>query len=152
MKYNNLTKMRGFTAIEYVAIVAAIAIATIAVVSASSGFFSSSKKNTAILEVSKVVNAAKLYRIANNDYNGITIQAMVNSGYDIEPFTDGVGENAYGANVAIVSAASDQDATLTYATDSASACASLDSRFGDAADGISASACDANFLLTLTVD
>ncbi|MEO0367211.1 MAG: hypothetical protein AAF197_00340 [Pseudomonadota bacterium] len=133
---------QGFTAIEYVAIVAAIAIATIAVVSASSGFFSSSKKNSAILEVSKIVNAAKLYRIANNDYTSITVQQLVSEGYDVEPFTDGDDENAYGLDVDLTSINANADVRLTYDTDSNAACASLKARYGESADGITTAFCD----------
>ncbi len=140
----NISNVKGFTAIEYVAIVAAIAIATIAVVSASSGFFSSSKKNSAILEVSKLVNAAKLYRIANNDYSAITVEQMVLSGYDIEPFTNGVAENAYGLNTALASVSSGADALLTYDTDGDAACASLRARYGQSADGVASAFCAAS--------
>ena len=143
MKYTHQSQS-GFTAIEYVAIVAAIAIATIAVVSASSGFFSSSKKNSAILEVSKIVNAAKLYRIANNNYASIAIDAMAQDGYDIEPFTDGVAENAYGLNVDIDPISANADALLTYDTDEDSSCASLKARYGESADGISSAFCAAS--------
>lgn len=135
--------VNGFTAIEYVAIVAAIAIATIAVVSASSGFFSSSKKNSAILEVSKIVNAAKLYRIANNNYASIAIDTMVDDGYDIEPFTDGLGENAYGLDVDIDPVSANADALMTYDTDGDASCASLKARYGESADGISSAFCAA---------
>ncbi len=148
MKHSN--RMNGFTAIEYVAIVAAIAIATIAVVSASSGFFSSSKKNSAILEVSKIVNAAKLYRIANNDYAAIAIDTMADDGYDIEPFTDGVAENAYGLNVDIAPVAANSDALMMYDTDGDAACASLKSRYGESADGIASAFCAADTATTGT--
>lgn len=141
--YNKPHWNRGFTAIEYVAIVAAIAIATIAVVSASSGFFSSSKKNSAILEVSKIVNAAKLYRIANNNYAAIAIDAMAADGYDIEPFTDGLAENAYGLDVDIDPVAANADALLKYDTDADASCASLKARYGESADGISTAFCAA---------
>jgi Tfp pilus assembly protein PilE len=143
--------VHGFTAIEYVAIVAAIAIATIAVVSASSGFFSSSKKNSAILEVSKIVNAAKLYRIANNDYSAIGIDTMAEDGYDIEPFTDGVAENAYGLDVDIDPVSGNADALMMYDTDGDAACASLKSRYGESADGIATAFCAAGNATTGTV-
>ena len=142
--------IQGFTAIEYVAIVAAIAIATIAVVSASSGFFSSSKKNSAILEVSKIVNAAKLYRIANNDYSGIAMDEMASNGYDIEPFTDGIAENAYGLNVDVDPTAGNADALMKYDTDGNAACASLKSRYGESADGVASAFCAATNATTGT--
>ena len=141
MKTTNFKTMRGFTAIEYVAIVAAIAIATIAVVSASSGFFGSSKKNSAILEVSKLVNAAKLYRISNNNYASITVEEMSDNGYDIEPFTNGTGENAYGADASMAPTNANTQAVLLYTTDEDSACASLKARYGESADGVASAFC-----------
>ena len=133
----------GFTAIEYVAIVAAIAIATVAVVTASSGFFSSSNKNSALLEMSKLTSASRMYRIANNDYTGITVAALANGGYDVDPFTAANLSNVYGNNVTIAAVAGNATATITYITDSATACASLVARFSNA-DGVNAAACGAD--------
>jgi len=139
MKFNK--QQSGFTAIEYVAIVAAIAIATIAILGASTGFFGSSKKNIATLEVSQVFNATKQYRIANNTMTGVSMANLASGGYDIGSLDGTAGENAYGQDITVAVNGSDAaTADITYGTDDATACASLVTRWGTT-DGVSSAAC-----------
>ena len=70
-------------------------------------------------EIVKVKAAAEAYRAAaaqGGSYTGLTVQNLANSGYNVEPLTDGADENVYGLDITVVAAGSPAgtDATLTY--------------------------------------
>ncbi len=138
---NKAKQQSGFTAIEYVAIVAVIAIATIGIIAATGGFFGSNKKNTASLEATQVINGAKAWRTANNTMTGISMTALDTGGYDIGRLDGTAGENSYGQSITVaVNAGNSAIADFTYGTDDPSACAALVTRLSQM-DGVSAAAC-----------
>ncbi|MDE2727421.1 MAG: hypothetical protein OXI19_05325 [Gemmatimonadota bacterium] len=99
---------------------------------AGTAILEGNRTQQAIQEVNNAVTAAQSYRAVTGDYDGISVEELVDKGFVLPGFTDdGVGENVYGQDLTIASANSDKDANIDYGTDSAEACAQLLLRITD---------------------
>ena len=136
-KLNNVTQLQnGFALMELIIVLAVVTILGVLIVNNSGSLFGGSKKNVAQQEVIRLVQEVQQWRINNNDYAGISVAAMVTAGYNIAPISTGTGDNVYGLNVAVASANSDADASMTYQAEASDQCATLIERLGGT-DGIS---------------
>lgn len=135
-RINTTQQLAGFALMELIIVLAVVTILGVLIVNNSGSLFGGSKKNVAQQEVIRLVQEVQQWRINNNDYAGITVASMVSAGYNVAPISTGTGDNVYGLNVAVVSANSDADASMTYQTEASDQCATLIERLGNT-DGIS---------------
>lgn len=144
---------KGLTLIELLTFAALFAIVGIVFGPRLAGVFSGQEIGTAQVEIDTVMAAGSVYRSAPANqglYTGISVTELNNSGYQVAPFTTGVNQNVFGATVAIASVASNTDATVTYGTEDAQACAQLVERYtNDARVKGTPSCTGANFSVTI---
>lgn len=112
------------------------------------------KRERAYAEIEKVRGAAQAFRTSPKragSFTGVTIAVLATQGYNVNPLTTGLAENAYGKNITLIAASSGTDATLTYQTANNEDCLQLTERFTNSPGLSGAPSCATN-TLTLTLD
>lgn len=125
-------KCAGITLMELLVYAAILAVVAMGILASTSNVFSGQRVEEATREIERVKLAAEAFRRAPAQaglYTGITVTILANRGYNVEPFTTGTNQNAYGLTTTIAPAASNTDATLTYAFDNAEDCAQMIDRY-----------------------
>lgn len=144
----------GFTIIELLIYVGVLAAFGLFLANQFGNVFTGTNLERAYAEIEKVRLASNAYRSSPRHqglYTNITVTVLAEQGYNVLPFTTGENENTYGLTVAVVSAAGDADATLTYITDEPAACQQLVNRYTNIAGVKGDPACAGN-TLTLTLE
>ncbi len=124
---NYRSRNLGVTLPEMGLYVGLLAIVGLFVVGQWGNIQSGVRTEQAYAEVVRVKTAAEAYRSAPaqaGSYADISVEELADNGYNIEPFTDGDGENVYGLDVEVASKA-DVDATITYEFDVEADCEQL---------------------------
>jgi len=107
---------RGVTLPEMGLYVGLLAIVGLFVVGQWGNIQSGVRAEQAYAEIVRVKTAAEAYRSApaqGGSYKDVSVEVLADSGYNVEPLTDGDDENVYGLDVGVVSKG-DVDATITY--------------------------------------
>ena len=151
-----VNRNRGVTLPEMGLYVGLLAIVGLFVVGQWGNIQSGVRAEQAYAEIVRVKTAAEAYRSAPaqaGSYAGIGVKELADSGYNIEPFTDGSDENVYGLDVAVASTG-DVDATITYQFDVEADCEQLVDRLTDAVGVKSTPACSGTgpYVLTVVVE
>lgn len=145
----------GISLVELLTWLAVAAIVGGVAVSKFTNILGGTRIEQATSELNELIIAGQSWRRLNGDYTGITVEALVDGGYNLQSYTDGTGENAYGEDIAIaVSAGGADDGLITYTTDGEAACEQLKTRV-DLVPGVLAapvSACSTAGVLTLTIN
>lgn len=148
-----VNRNRGVTLPEMGLYVGLLAIVGLFVVGQWGNIQSGVRAEQAYAEIVRVKTAAEAYRSAPaqaGSYAGIGVEELADSGYNVEPFTDGSDENVYGLDVAVAST-SDVDATITYQFDVEADCEQLVDRLTDAVGVKGTPACSGTGPYVLTV-
>ena len=116
---NQLNRQSGVTLPEMGLYVGVLAILGVVVAANWGNVQSGIRTEQAFGEIIKVKAAAEAYRAAAaqaGSYTGVTVAELVDSGYNVEPLTDGADENVYGLDITVAAAGtpSGTDASLTY--------------------------------------
>ena len=146
----------GLTLVELAIYIAVLAGVAIFAATQFGAITSAGQMERAYSEVARVKGAAEAYRAApaqRGSFIGITVAALANGGYNVEPFTTGTNQNTYGLNVVVAPGGTPNgsDATITYTTGAAADCEQLIDRFTNTAGVRGAPTC-AGAVLTLTVE
>lgn len=146
----------GYSIVELLVVLGIVAAALIFVANMAGGAASGQQVEQAFSEQQMVKNAAHNWRRAPanaGSYTGITMSALSTNGYNVEPFTNGTNQNAYGMTVAIAAAGTPAgaDATITYTTDDAADCQQMIQRWTNIA-GVKGTPTCAAGVLTLTLE
>ncbi|MYD42978.1 MAG: prepilin-type N-terminal cleavage/methylation domain-containing protein [Gammaproteobacteria bacterium] len=152
-------RQRGYSLIEIafgVAIVAAIAVVAAVFIGDVNKSLNTSQ---ALAQINTLVASARQYRSTFSQgglYTDLSMAELKDQGYSTGWMDGDSPINVYGLDVTLVetSGSSSKDATLTYDTPSADACALLERSFKrgtDYVNGIKSTAC-ASGVLTLTID
>lgn len=146
----------GLTLVELAIYVAVLAGVAIFAATQFGAITSATQVERAYSEVARVKAAAEAYRAAPAHvglFAGISIQQLSDDGYNVEPFTTGTAQNAYGLNVTVAGAGAPagSDATITYVTGVNADCLQLVDRFTNTAGVRGVPTCAAG-TLTLTVE
>ena len=151
---NRRQRQDGYSLMEMLIVFAVIAIA-VGFVSVIGGTLGSGQKvNNAFSEITMIKAAAESYRRAPARlglFTGLSITALSTRGYNVEPFTTGTNQNAYGLSVTAAPAASAADATIVYTTDEAADCLNLVDRLSTL-PGIKTTPTCAAGVLTVTLE
>ena len=145
---------KGFSLMELIIVLGVIAVAGAFIAVFAGGATSGERIRAGNSEIEGVVRAAQTYRRSPAQrglFTNITIQRLSDRGYNVEPFTSGTNENAFGLTITIAPAAGGADATLTYATDSTADCNQMIDRWTNIA-GIKGTPTCATNTLTLTLE
>lgn len=86
------------------------------------------RTSQAFQEINELVLAAVEYRAVEGDYTDISIEDLVDNGYRLQAYTDGVGENVYGEDIDIDPADSNGNADVEYTFDTQESCEQIESR------------------------
>lgn len=146
----SINRESGYSLLEITIGIALFILLVVGVLNATTGFFGANDKNLATSQGQRLIQAARVYRSTQGSYASISVTVLSNAGYEVSPFTNGTGQNAYGLNAALASANSDTDATLTYQTSDAAACAQFIQRMA-LADGVKATSCTTS-VATVTIE
>ena len=125
-------RIKGFTLLELGIFVAVLAIVGAAIAVNWGGVQSGIRVERAYSEVERIKTAAATYRGTSAQrglYTNLAVQRLSDRGYNVEPFTSGTSQNAYGLTVAIAPAVGATDATLTYQLDNDDDCNQLIDRY-----------------------
>jgi len=145
---------RGFSLVELLVVLGIVALAAVFVANLAGTAESAQKVDRAFTELRIVKNAAQSYRTSpaqRGQFTNISITQLATRGYNVEPFTTGTNENAYGLTITVAPAAAGADGTITYATDNAADCNQLIDRWTNIT-GIKGTPVCATNTLTLTLE
>ena len=134
MKKTSTKAERGVTLPEMGLYVGLLAIVGLFVVGQWGNIQSGVRTEHAYAEVVRVKTAAEAYRSApaqGGSYADVSLEALAENGYNVEPFTDGDDENVYGLDTDVASKG-DVDATITYEFDDEADCEQLVDRLTNA--------------------
>ena len=134
------TKQGGYSFIEIGIGISVAAILLVSGIQAGVGYFAEVTLNKATNEGSKIVAAMRVYQANTGSYAGMSMTVLSENGYGVEPFSDGAGENAYGLDVDVDPAASNQDGAMVFSTDTAAHCLQFVSRIRNL-DGVKSASC-----------
>ena len=151
-----VNRSRGVTLPEMGLYVGLLAIVGLFVVGQWGNIQSGVRTEQAYAEIVRVKTAAEAYRSApaqGGSYANISVEQLADSGYNVEPFTDGADENVYGLDVEVAST-SDVDATITYQFDVQADCEQLVDRLTDAVGVKGTPACSGAgpYVLTFVIE
>lgn len=152
-----VNRSRGVTLPEMGLYVGLLAIVGLFVVGQWGNIQSGVRTEQAYAEIVRVKTAAEAYRSApaqGGSYANISVEQLADSGYNVEPFTDGADENVYGLDVEVAST-SDVDATITYQFDVQADCEQLVDRLTDAVGVKGTPACSVTgppYVLTFVIE
>lgn len=149
---SRLSQVCGLTLPELLIYVAILATTSIFLATQFANLTAGTQLERGFTEIEKIRAAAIVYRSSPRHigYTGVSISALASGGYNIKPFSTGTNENTFGRSVTIMPTQNNTDATLTYETDSDSACQQLIERYTGVQGVVGAPTCASDtFTLTL---
>ena len=139
----------GLTIVEVAVVLGIAAVLAVFVAALASSVTSGQRVEQAFTEIQMLKTAAETYRRSpaqRGAFTNITIQRLSDRGYNVEPFTSGVNQNAFGMTIAIVPTAGGADAEITYELDNPEDCLQLVDRWSNIAGVKGTPACASNEL------
>lgn len=139
----------GWTIIE-IMIGAGLAISLALIAFSNFGDVASTKAQTdAMTEIQDMRTKVQSWRNAKarrGSTTSIGISQMILDGMSLSRYTDGIGQNAYGKDIGLATAASGSDWTLSYGTASTTACTFLEDALTNDSNLVAAPSCTGDTL------
>lgn len=154
-------RMRGWISVEWAMGIALFGLMLIAVGPRITDLFSGSRVQLATVEINDLIVAAEKFRSIHGTYaptspGTITVRLLADNGYGMSKFKTGgidpANGNVYGQSIAIASASSGTDATVSYVFGDGDSCDQVEDLFNSNNRMKSVTACTTAHLLALTIE